>query len=137
MPFRRFLKVGSFLTAAIALAVLGIRAVDTNQTQEETQRAKAVLEESLKSDPSNSVLWSHLGFAHHKLGDIDAAQKAFEKSADLNPKNANALYMLGLIYEKKNMTAEALKAWKAVQEVSDDEWRRNVAGKHIHHLNTK
>src|SRR5262249_49559190 len=105
--------------------------------REESLRVKASLEQSLKNDPNNSELWTHLGFTEHKLSDVDGAQAAFEKAVALNPRNADALYMLGLIYEKKKMTAEALKTWNALLTATDDKWKHDVAEKHIHHLNEK
>ncbi len=125
----------SILSLALLAALITSRIVAEDAApQPEDQRVKSVLEQSLKTDPNNSALWAHLGFADNKLNDVDGAQTAFEKAAALNPQNVDALYMLGLIYEKKKMTNEALKAWNSVLAISEEKWRRDVAGKHIHHL---
>lgn len=98
------------------------------------ERAVAALETALKADPSNAELWIHLAFAQRKLDRLDAAQAAFEKAAGLKPDNEDALYMLGLIYEKKEMKADALRVWKKYLSVSTNPEKKSVAEKHIHHL---
>ena len=98
-------------------------------------RAVAALQEDLKTDPNNAELWLHLGFAYRKLNQIEDAQHAFEKAAALSPTGAkDANFMLGLIYESKNMKAEALRAWQNYLTVEKDPERRQMAEKHIHHL---
>src|SRR5882724_4300958 len=72
--------------------------------QGDKDRALAVLEQSVKTDPNNSELWLHLGFAYRKLDKIDQAQSAFEKVTTFDAHSRDALYMLGLIYEKKHDT---------------------------------
>jgi cytochrome c-type biogenesis protein CcmH/NrfG len=98
------------------------------------ERTVTVLEQAVKTDPSNAELWVHLGFAHHKLGQTLQAQSAFEKARSLDPRNRDALFMLGLIYEKNRQTPEALQAWKEYLAAETDHVKRGIAEKHIHHL---
>jgi cytochrome c-type biogenesis protein CcmH/NrfG len=73
----------------------------------------------------------HLGLVDRKLDKVDGAQAAFERAASLNPRNANAHFMLGLIYEKKRQTARALAAWEACRAAASDGKMREIADKHI------
>jgi cytochrome c-type biogenesis protein CcmH/NrfG len=135
MSVKKFWEACGLSIALLAMPAPGPSKAQGPRSHEEALRVRIDLEQSLKSDPGNSELWMHLGFTNHDLEDVDGAQRAFEKSAVLNPRNADALYMLGLIYEKKKMTSEALKSWKAFLDISQDPWKRDVAVKHIHHLN--
>ena len=128
-PFRRLTPIVPILL--LSLSVPG-RTADSGQDQK--QRAVSALEQAVKADPGNSELWLHLGFAYHKLGQIDPAQTAFEKAATLDPHSRDALYMLGLIYEKKGQKQEALKVWKQYLSTETDTAKRDVAEKHIHQM---
>lgn len=119
---------------AVAAGVFGPDARSQTPPDPEVLRAKTVLEEAIKKDPENSELWLHLGFVFKKLGDVDGSQKAFEKSVALNPKNTSAHYMLGLIYEKKKMVEQAIAAWKACLELTKEDTMREIAKKHLAHL---
>jgi cytochrome c-type biogenesis protein CcmH/NrfG len=98
------------------------------------ERAAAALEQDLKSDPDNAELWLHLGFAWRKLEKISLAQTAFEKVAALNPREKDAYFMLGLIYEKQHKSEAAKKVWETYLSLEKDVGKRAVAEKHIHHL---
>jgi cytochrome c-type biogenesis protein CcmH/NrfG len=130
------MKTGMMILWTAGTMVLSLRSEETTRSKEEAARLKTVLEQSLKSDPNNSTLWVHLGFANRDLDDIDGALAAFEKATQLNPKNPDALYMLAIIYEKKERNADAVKAWKSLLDVTQDRWRRDLAEKHLHRLKT-
>jgi cytochrome c-type biogenesis protein CcmH/NrfG len=125
-------KLGLLLPLLFACPAIAAEAASAGEQRE---RASAVLEQAVKTDPNNAELWLHLGFAYRKTGQMDQAQSAFEKAASLDPRNRDALYMLGLIYEKKHQTQDALRVWKEYLAVETDASKRGVAEKHIHHLN--
>lgn len=131
---RRRMLPAALAFIALAVSLLWRDARSQSQADPEVLRAKAVLEAAIQKDPENSELWLHLGFVFKKLGDVDAAQAAFENSVRLNPKNAGAHYMLGLIYEKKKRTEQAIAAWKACLEHAKDDNMREIARKHLAHL---
>ncbi len=130
IPLRRKLILFNFL---IGLAPLG-HAADSPQIHEQKERATTALEQALKTDPNNAELWSHLGFAYRKLGQMEQAQSAFEKASTLNPRSAEALYMLGLIYESKHQRQEALRTWNDYLSVETDAAKRTIAENHVHAL---
>ena len=117
-----------FLAGSVA------QGADSVAASGQQERAVSALEEDLKTDPTNPELWLHMGFAYRKAGQINDAQKAFEKAVSLNPKEDSAYYMLGLIYESKQMKPEAIKAWQAYLAAEKDPEKQSVAQKHIHHL---
>ena len=104
------------------------------QTQEELRLTASALEEAIKLKPAEVDLRVKLGFAYTRLGKADEAQRAFESAVSLDPRKAIAHYMLGLVYEKKGLRAQALAAWKACLENTQDPRMRDTAVRHIHHL---
>jgi cytochrome c-type biogenesis protein CcmH/NrfG len=123
--------------AAALTAFLGIwpRAAEPS-AKSEAERARAAIEESLRKDPANSELWTHLGYAWRELGSIDESQRAFEKAVSLNPKNLKAGFMLGLIYEKKKLKEKAIAAWTACL-ASPEPKVRDIAKSHLHRLENR
>lgn len=67
------------------------------------QYAKAAdqAEEFLQQDDKNYTALLFLGFAREKLGDLDAAEKAIRKAADLKPQDPQAYKGLITLYEKR------------------------------------
>lgn len=128
------MKALNIRIAVVAVMVSFAAGSRAEPMSDDKERAVAALETALKADPSNTELWIHLAFAQRKLDRIDQAQASFEKAVSLSPKNEDALYMLGLIYEKKEMKADALRTWKQYLTVSTNPEKKSVAEKHIHHL---
>lgn len=129
----RALALAVMAAGLAAVALLRLPGLGQDQDPEAV-RAKQAIEEALKKDPLNSELWLHLGFACKKLQDVDGSQKAFEKTVELNPKSASAHYMLGLIYEKKKLKEKAIAAWKACLKHATEPQMKEIAEKHLHHL---
>jgi len=121
------------MSLLLAAAARGM-ADDSSSTKEQKERAVAALEQAVKTDPANSELWMHLGFACRKVDNMNRAKEAFEKAASLDPKNQDALFMLGLIYEKMKQPQDALRVWKQYLSVATDPEKRDTAQNHIHHL---
>jgi len=97
----------------------------------------AALEQQARTTPKDTEVFVKLGFTYARLKQADDAQRAFETAVSLDPKKAVAHYMLGLIYEKKGMTSQAIAAWKACLENAGDPQMRNTAERHLHHLTVK
>ncbi len=106
----------------------------TAQTTAELNQTAADTERQLLLQPQNIELHLKLGFAYTRLGRADDAQRAFENAVRLDPKRAIAHYMLGLIYEKKGLRAQAAAAWKACLENAHDPRLRDTALKHLNNL---
>ena len=120
---------------AMAQAVPGVVDKDIRaQTHEELRITASALEEAIKLKPAEVDLRVKLGFAYTRLEKADEAQRAFESTVSLDPRKAIAHYMLGLIYEKKGLTAQALAAWRACLDSTQDPRMRDTAIRHIHHL---
>lgn len=122
---KRIFAAVLFLTAAVPVVAAG---------PADKQDAVSALEQDVKTNPNNPELWLHLGFAYRKVDQLDKAQAAFEKVSALDANNKDSLYMLGLIYEKKQQKADALKVWKHYLIIETDPEKRAVADKHIHQL---
>src|SRR5277367_6377285 len=70
-------------------------------------------------------------------GDLDAARRAFQRSADKDPKNASALFNLGVIAEKKGDFKTAETEYLAVLEVNPDHFDAALNLGHIYRLQDK
>ena len=53
-------------------------------------------------------------------GDLNKAEQAWKRSVNLSPDYANALYALGLLYEKQGNTAKAQKYYDKVKSLTPD-----------------
>lgn len=118
----------------ILASVLAAGAGRAAEEPGDLQRARAVLEAAVAADPANAELWLHLGFVDHKLHDLDAAERAFSKSASLAPERADAHYMLALIYEKKGERDRAVAAWQECLKAAKDSNMQDIAKKHLEQL---
>ena len=123
-----------FCLLALLLLGAGFASGDPGSPQDQEERATTALLQAVKSDPNNAELWTHLGFAYRKTGQLDQAVDAFNKAATLNPRSTDALYMLGIIYESRHQTQDALRAWKAYVAIETDPTKKSTAENHIQHL---
>jgi cytochrome c-type biogenesis protein CcmH/NrfG len=105
-----------------------------SQTPAELVKTAADLQQALVLQPNNVDLHVKLGFTYARLHRIDDAQRAFEDAVRLDPRKAIAQYMLGLIYEKKGMKAQAVAAWQACLDNAPDAHMRETALKHLNNL---
>lgn len=103
----------------------------------ELQKNAASLEEAVRKAPEDPELRVKLGFTYAHLERADDAQREFEAAVRLDPKKAIAHYMLGLIYEKKGLRAQAVAAWQACLDNTKDPRQRDAAARHLHHLSPR
>lgn len=61
-----------------------------------------------------------LGVLYYNTGELDTAQKEFERALTLNPNHSNARYLLGLAYSRQGKTARALEELETVAELNPD-----------------
>jgi len=74
----------------------------------QTRRALSVLSEALRYHSAEPPLWFALGFCHEKLGEIDNAIQAYERTLDLTPQLRNAHERLAAIYLSRDEPCPAL-----------------------------
>jgi len=66
-----------------------------------TGGATKELEKALKVRPEDDLAWTFLGDIHYDIRKYDAAINAYKKATELNPKNFNAWYHLGIVYDEE------------------------------------
>jgi len=97
----------------IALHLLG----QISHRQGNYDIARDLYRESLRLDPSQANVWSHLGSVLNDLRDAEGAEKALNKALEMNPKLARAYKHLADIYlnqgEKEKGIAFLEKALEA------------------------
>lgn len=80
-------------------------------------RAIALLEEVAANTPGLSAPYIDLGIAHHRLGNLDAAEAALGKALEANPNHPIALNEIGIIYRKTGRFDEARQSYEAALAV--------------------
>ena len=77
--------------------------------------------ESYQQGPSDSaVLANKIGIAYHQLGELNNAQRAYERAAKLDPKFIAPINNLGTIYYSKKNYRRAIGEYKRVLRISPD-----------------
>lgn len=77
------------------------------------KQAAAYYEQAVEADPKNVALRSKLASSMYRSGDVDGAIAQLDLALVLDPKDANALFNLGMIrLEGKNDGKGALDAWQ-------------------------
>ncbi len=107
---------------------------DTSSIRPDLVQAKDIVQEAAKKYPHNAELQIQLGFIFKKLGMISDSQRAFKEAVKINPHLTEGHYMLGLIYEYKKETKEALAEWQECLKWATDPETKNTALTHIHHI---
>jgi Flp pilus assembly protein TadD len=71
--------------------------------------AEPMLVKLTQEEPTASGPWANLGVIYRERGDTEAAEKAFKRAVEINPKNGAALNELGVIARARGdfLTAEA------------------------------
>ncbi|MDD3147476.1 MAG: tetratricopeptide repeat protein [Candidatus Riflebacteria bacterium] len=72
------------------------------------------VEKLLEGDPNNVDLLDWLAFMYYSNNNIDKAIETYKRALSIKPDNENQHYYLANSYFKKQMMAEAKKAWSEV-----------------------
>ena len=122
------------IAALLALPALRAGAEVPPELREQLKKEAAQLEVQAAAAPKDAELRVRLGLTYSRLEQADEAQRAFEAALTLDPKNAGAHFMLGLIFEKKGLRDRAIAEWKACLENAADPRMKEKAAKHLKQL---
>jgi TolB-like protein/Flp pilus assembly protein TadD len=76
---------------------------------------------ALKGAPNDAELWRFIGVAHRRLGNWSEVLAAFEKSAQLDPRDANLFYFLGgHTFQPVRRYADAVHAYDRALSLAPD-----------------
>ncbi len=78
-------------------------------------------QQAIQLDPNNPQQYVNLGGIYYQLGQWEEAQRQFQVAINLKPDYANAYYNLGHALENKGDLQNALAAYQAVQQLSQDD----------------
>lgn len=73
------------------------------------KRLRTVAEQRLKSNPNDAASLYYLGYIKFQQGDLDGALPLLEKSASLDPRNADCRYLIAGVYGRKAEQAGIFK----------------------------
>lgn len=105
-----------FIDAYVALAFL-------DETRGDLDSAIVHMVDALRfSNQNPDVLFQvgRLAYNRNKQGDAQLAEQAFLAAVAQNPNHANALFSLGLLYERQGKDTEALGYYRRVQRLDPD-----------------
>ena len=93
------------------------------------ERGIVILEELVEAAPFVTAARIDLGMAHHRNGDLEAAEGSLLEALELNANHPVALNELGIIYRKTGRFAEARQRYEAALAVYPGyhHARRNLA----------
>ena len=98
------------------------------------QEAYSELQLASALDSNSASMFLALGVVAMRLDKTGEALRALERSIVLDANSAASYYHLALIYEKKNQRERALESWHRFLPLTADEELKNVAQRHIQHL---
>lgn len=131
------LKTGLAKHPANSSIIEGLVTLYNNTEGADPQEIVPLVEDAIKDDPDNHLLWSGLGGVYEKLGNYDKAIEAYKKSVELAPEDFVNNYKLGYAYfeygnaiieevNKNGMTTNA-EAYKLGIEKANAEFHNAVA----------
>jgi len=86
----------------------------------ETEKAIAQLEESRKMNPRDPGITFQLGVLYYQTEKYDKAREVLENTVKLAENYSNAMYFLGLTYDKLNDKKKALEQFQKVSDLNPD-----------------
>jgi len=86
----------------------------------ETEKAIAQLEESQKMNPRDPGITFQLGVLYYQTEKYDKAREALENTVKLAENYSNAMYFLGLTYDKLNDKKKAVEQFQKVSDLNPD-----------------
>lgn len=70
-------------------------------------------------DPDHALAHFYRGEALNRLGRVDDALETLERAAHLQPEKARIYYLLGILYDKKNLPQEAGMMYRKARKLAD------------------
>jgi len=99
------------------------------EINEDWPKLGQVAETWIKTEPTNTEAWYELGLAEENMGHSDLADKAYQKSIDLDPSNSDTLIRLGHMASDRGDTTKVHDIHLALlginQEIAD-EFAKNI-----------
>jgi Tfp pilus assembly protein PilF len=72
-----------------------------------------------EQDPNHALAHFYRGETLNRLGRIDEALEVLEQASRLQPQRARIYYLMGILYDRKNLRQEAGAMYKTARELSD------------------
>ena len=84
--------------------------------KENWQEALIDYEEAVKEDPNFAYAWEEVGICNRRLGHLDNALEAYQKSLKINPKAKMSLQNIPVVYSYMKKYREAITAYQNLDE---------------------
>ncbi len=120
--------IGVALLAALILSGCSQSLMMQGRAQLEERRYDAAIDafyKEIAANPDNWRAWRELGVAFYEKGDLTKAEDALKQSAGMR-QDARAQLYLGMIYERRDDFAEAIKAYSLALGLGPDSDTRTL-----------
>jgi len=118
-------KKAAAIEPSTARFALGLKALHSGHADE----ARSIFIDALVAEPGVADFQSYLGFALHKLHELDLAESAYRKAMGLDPQFETPVNNLASLFLDKNDPAQAEKfARQSVSLMPEDAWAHHNLG---------
>jgi tetratricopeptide (TPR) repeat protein len=92
---------------------------------------KVLALKEMGNEITNAADYYNLGFVHAQDENWDEAINYFRRAIELDPKLADAIYNLGVCYEKANLLPQAKSTWQHYHDAIEDAELKKDIKEHI------
>ena len=86
---------------------------------DEPEPIEVALARAIALDPESESAHFYLGEACNRLGNIDMALAALERTLEIQPGNGRAWYTMGILFDRKREPEMAAEAYRKAREIMD------------------
>jgi protein O-mannosyl-transferase len=112
--------------AILALAIVGF-SVLTFRRNIDYCSTFAMWSDTVRQNPNNPRAQNNLGLEYYGAGNIEEAEKCYEKALRANPDYWQSIYNMGMICEHRGQNEQALEKYNKVLGVDYKPLRRSIA----------
>lgn len=108
-PIYKGNKILDYSIAVIFVLMTFLLVYDLKYKMDKYQEAVAIYDDSLKTNPQDTISWNNKGAALISINEYQEAIECFDKALKIHPKDAAALHNKGVSLEKLGKHQEAIK----------------------------
>lgn len=109
--------VESVIPESTHAIVKGSKLLDTGHYE----KAAAIFDEAISSDPSNPVLFYYRGAASERIGNIEMAIEGYQRAVDLKPDFVLPMSRIGILSARKGDMNKAIEFFGKAVEMGDQD----------------
>ncbi|WJI09978.1 tetratricopeptide repeat protein [Methanobacterium sp. CWC-01] len=116
-PIYKGNKILDYSIAVIFVLMTLLLVYDLKNKMDKYQEAVAIYDDSLKTNPQDTIAWNNKGTTLISINEYQEAIKCFDKALKIDPKDAAAWHNKGVGLEKLGKQQEAIKYYDQALEL--------------------